>query len=179
MPAFLALPKLQMLSQLPAAGVAGRIAAQGGTLWLDNGSSWIDCGASSASVAYQYAQLASDVTLGTSNVWQNGPSVSLSTGTWAIFGTALIWRTATGSRNVSARLFNSTGSVGLCSTTAYVPSSNPSGATLPLSTIVTLSAASTIVLQGMTFSGSTSEVMRALGIGSSDPATVILALRLQ
>lgn len=122
--------------------------------------------------------LSEDVVLANSNQWYRAVTLDLYEGTWLVIGRISFWRTATGARQYYARIYSNPKTY--ATGTFYVPSANPSGATIVVSARVVLSSGPiTFELQGLSSSGSTSDkiaaTMPALSIGD---CTELQAFRL-
>lgn len=124
------------------------------------------------------ATLSSNITLGASHTWFTATSVTLTPGTWLVIGYITFQRSGTGARTYAARL--RLGITDVAGAQAYVPSAAPSGTTLALSCLVTVSANSTIYLEGLTTSVTSSEaILATITLGNSTaPATRLLAVRI-
>ena len=124
------------------------------------------------------ASLSANVTLTTSNTWYDGPFVSLSAGTWLIFGQVTHVRSASTAETIYARITN--GNNHFSSTQLYHASSSGAGAVLPMVAVVTLAATTNIKLQMASSSGSSaSNIVAAMTAnGSGNNATNIVAIRL-
>jgi uncharacterized integral membrane protein len=123
------------------------------------------------------ASLTSEVTMSASNVFYSGSStsnrlvVSLDSGTYLVNSHMTFRRTATTARTYTSILGILGGSV-FASGSLYMPSVNPSLATIALTGIVTVTSGSQLYLAGATSAGSTSESIQ------SNTQTSLNALRL-
>ena len=115
----------------------------------------------------------------TSGSWYAGPSLTLPAGTYLITAFVTFRRTATTATIWFARL--SDGTNHYASGQAYTPSVSGSCITIPLSAIVTLTAAKTIMIQGTTSAGATACLMiNALSASPvGDNATKISAIKIR
>ena len=133
----------------------------------------------------EMVQLASDTALSTSNTWvQACETVSAyGQGTYLLTATITFNRTATTARTYQAKLTNDQVSVAnYASTQLYMPSVNPSSASLSLHAIATVPALSSYKfrLWGLTTAGSASDVMKAAlptnGVGNN--ATTLTVVKI-
>lgn len=105
--------------------------------------------------------LSAAVSLTTSNVWYNGPSISLTAGTWLVVAHLTHWRTATTAGIVYARLTDD--ATTWASTQGYHASLAGIGVPLGLAALITLTEPTTVKLQAATSAGaSTSQMIPAL-----------------
>jgi hypothetical protein len=122
--------------------------------------------------------LGADVPLPASNTFYDGPSVSLSAGTWLVVTQASYSRSVTGVSQVTVRLTD--GTTHHASQCTYHGSTGSTALGFSLCAIVTLGATTTLKLQMATTSGSVDCAMRAAAVanGSGANATQINAIRL-
>ncbi len=135
-------------------------------------------GSGSGSITNASASLGADVQMPTSNTWYDGPSVSLSAGTWLVTGHITFWRTATTATIWFGRITDGTNHH--ASSQAYTPSVAGTGANVAITSIVVLTGTTTIKLQGTTSAGATACLMKAATTANSsgNNATEITAIRL-
>jgi hypothetical protein len=128
-------------------------------------------------IAYASAVLGSNLQLTTSDTWYDGPSVSLSAGTWVINATAFYRRTSTTGAHVSLRIGD--GTTHYASAGQYHPSAALTTFQLNTCCVITLTGTTTIKLQAATTAGAaTSNIQAAVSNnGSGNNATQITAIR--
>ena len=139
-----------------------------------NGSAWIAAAVAGAGLTYTMSTLPNDLTLSSSNTWYTTISRNLAEGTWFVVGILGFWRTTNGARTYYGRIVANTTTA--CVVQTYVPSANPSGATLTLATI--LNGGQTVSLQGATSSGSSADTIRANGTLDTSPWTRLICIKL-
>ena len=143
-----------------------------------DGSVWAATTPTAAAITNATAALASDVALSVSNQWYDGPSISLSAGTWLVMAHATHNRAATTAATRFLRITNKT--THYASTSEYHPSVNPNSANLFVAATVVLASTTTIYIQAATSVGSTAELLKAATAtnGSGNNATQINAIKL-
>jgi hypothetical protein len=143
-----------------------------------DGSAWAATTPTAAAITNATAALASDVALSVSNQWYDGPSISLSAGTWLVMAHATHNRAATTAATRFLRITNKT--THYASTSEYHPSVNPNSANLFVAATVVLASTTTIYIQAATSVGSSAELLKAATVtnGSGNNATQINAIKL-
>ena len=121
--------------------------------------------------------LTTDVPMPTSNTWVNGPSATLSAGTWLVQAHVTFVRAGTGATTWFARISN--GSLHYASTQTYSESLAGISRSVTLTAIVTLATTTTVILQGTTNNGVAGAVMKAAltSNGSGNNATQITVIK--
>ena len=144
-------------------------------VWSNTQGKWVNTTAALTSAS---SALSADVTLDVSGNWYDGPTVSLSAGTWLVTATATFFRGATTQTTWFARI--SDGTTHYASTQAYSPSVIGSGVSCSLQAIVTLASAATIKLQATTNAGAAACSLKAAttSYGSGNNSTIISAFKL-
>jgi len=122
--------------------------------------------------------LSADVNLTSSNTWYDGPSVTLTPGTWLVFGNVTQRRNTTTAEVVYSRLTDKTNH--FASTQAYHPSATGAGVTLALTAVITVVSATEVFIQLATSAGSSgSQMLASLSSnGSGNNATKITAVKI-
>ena len=143
-----------------------------------DGSAWAATTPTAAAITNATAALASDVALSVSNQWYDGPSISLSAGTWLVMAHATHNRAATTAATRFLRITNKT--THYASTSEYHPSVNPNSANLFVAATIVLASTTTIYIQAATSVGSSAELLKAATVtnGSGNNATQINAIKL-
>jgi hypothetical protein len=143
-----------------------------------DGSAWAATTPTAAAITNATAALASDVALSVSNQWYDGPSISLSAGTWLVLAHATYNRAATTAATRFLRITNKT--THYASTSEYHPSVNPNSANLFVAATIVLASTTTIYIQAATSVGSSAELLKAATVtnGSGNNATQINAIKL-
>ena len=124
------------------------------------------------------ATLSANVTMTTAGTIYVGPSVSLTAGTWRVYGIAQVQNTATGSVEITAQIYNSTSSTALA---AHEHDSNAPGTDVigaSVTAYVTLTAAATIQLQAVSSTAGCTLLATATYNGVTNTATGIWAERI-
>jgi hypothetical protein len=159
---------------LPAGGTVGQVLAK------SSGTDYAVQWQSPSGVLQQLtAALAADVQMPTSNVWVDGPSLTLDAGTWLLTAQVTCVRNATTLLTYYARL--SDGLVThFASTQQSHPSQNPHSVSMVLTSLVTLALSTTVKIQATTSAGSANNLMKAAlaANGSGNNATRLVALKL-
>jgi hypothetical protein len=127
------------------------------------------------SLTQQSAFLGTDVAMTSANTWYDGPTLSLAAGTWLVFASATVGRTATTAGNYDLRI--STGSVHYASVQQYHASVANNWAALSCNGVAVLASTTTIKLQ---VAGTlTSDVLKAAtpNNASGNNATGLIAVR--
>lgn len=129
-------------------------------------------------VSASQAAVSADVALTTSNTWYDGPSVSLSAGTYFVIVQLQHWRTATTAENIFGRLTN--GTTHYASGQFYHPSVAGAGSHLTLIAKITLAATTTIKGQLTSSAGASTSAIKAAmtANGAGNNASQIIAIRL-
>lgn len=121
------------------------------------------------------AKATGDVSIAVANTWYTGAGISLAAGTYLINAQITLSRSTTTALTYSARI--SDGSTHYASAGAYMPSVANAIMTIPLTTILTLTGATTINVQAT--ATQTATIKKALvSNGAGDNATQITAIRL-
>jgi len=143
-----------------------------------DGSAWSATTPAAGAITNATAALASDVALSVSNQWYDGPSISLSAGTWLVMAHATYNRAATTAATRFLRITNKT--THYASTSEYHPSVNPNSANLFVAATIVLASTTTIYIQAATSVGSSAELLKAATAtnGSGNNATQINAIKL-
>jgi hypothetical protein len=143
-----------------------------------DGSAWAATTPTAAAITNATAALASDVVLSVSNQWYDGPSISLSAGTWLVMAHATHNKEATTAATRFLRITNKT--THYASTSEYHPSVNPNSANLFVAATIVLASTTTIYIQAATSVGSSAERLKAATVtnGSGNNATQINAIKL-
>jgi hypothetical protein len=123
--------------------------------------------------------LSADVTMAATNTWYTGATVSLpSAGTYFISGNLTFVRNATTAQQYQARICTSDGTTVYASGQTYQASVNGATANLHLSTLVTVTGATDIVIQGASSVSTNNLIKAALTInGQGNNATQLTAIR--
>jgi hypothetical protein len=137
-----------------------------------------------SSAAPQFAGLASessvitvDVALTTANQVYDITSVSLTAGTWIVVAQCQFYAAASGATSYTARILNASSGAVLSSSSSTHPSQAGGVANANMGCIVTLTATTTLKLQGT--ASSNSRTVRYLSSpGNYDNATCIQAVRI-
>lgn len=132
-------------------------------------------GTLAVSLSQQSAFASADVTMTTANTWYDGPSLSLAAGTWLVFASANVGRTATTAGNYDMRI--STGTTHYASVQQYHASVANNWAALSCNGVAVLGATTTIKVQVAGTIGG--DVLKAAtpNNGSGNNATGLIALR--
>jgi hypothetical protein len=135
-------------------------------------------GSSAGAITNAEAALSADVQLPTSGTWYDGPSVSLTAGTWLVQGNITFWRTATTATTWFGRITDGTNHH--ASGQMYTASVAGIGGVVSLTSILVLTGTTTIKLQGTTSAGATACLMKAATTANSsgNNATQITAIKL-
>lgn len=143
-----------------------------------NGSAWAATTPAARAITNSTAALSSDVALSVSNQWYDGPSISLSAGTWLVLAHATYNRATTTAATRFLRISDKTNHY--ASTSEYHPSVNPNSANMFVAATVVVASTTTIVLQAATSAGSPSELLKAATAtnGSGNNATQLNAIKL-
>jgi hypothetical protein len=125
----------------------------------------------------QESFLSADVSLPTSNTWVNGPSISLSAGTWLVQGHITFVRAGAATTTWFARITD--GTTHHASTQTYSESLANVSRSVALTSVITLATTTTIRLQATTNNGAAGAVMKAAltSNGAGNNATQITAIR--
>lgn len=125
----------------------------------------------------QESSLSADVSLPTSDTWVNGPSISLSAGTWLVQGCITFVRAGAATTTWFARITD--GTTHHASTQTYSESLANVSRSVALTSVITLATTTTIRLQATTNNGAAGAVMKAAltSNGAGNNATQITAIR--
>jgi hypothetical protein len=131
-----------------------------------------------AALSYANAKLDTDVTLASAGAYYDGPSITLAPGIWLVNGQVTIKHTKNSEVVFATRL--STGTTHYASTESHLHDKNPNVSNLNMSTIVNLTASTTVKIQtACNDSGSISYMIAAtVNYGSGNNATQISAIRI-
>jgi len=132
-------------------------------------------GTLAVSLTQQSAFLGTDVAMTNANTWYDGPSLSLAAGTWLLFASANVGRTATTAGNYDLRI--STGSTHYASVQQYHASVANNWAALSCNGVAVLASTTTIKVQvAGTIAG---DVLKAAtpNNASGNNATGLIAVR--
>ena len=124
------------------------------------------------------ATLTSNVTMTTAGTQYAGPSVSLTAGSWRVFGVAQVQNTTTGNVEITATIYNSTSSTALA---AHEHDSNAPGTDVigaSVTAYVTLTAAATLQLEAVASTAGCTLLATATYNGVTNTATGIWAERI-
>ena len=160
--------------EAPAALSGGVTSVDGG--YGLTGGPITSTGTLALSLTQQSAFLGADVTMTNANTWYDGPSLSLAAGTWLLFASANVGRTATTAGNYDLRI--STGSTHYASVQQYHASAANNWAALSCNGVAVLAATTTIKIQ---VAGTlTNDVLKAAtpNNASGSNATGLIALRI-
>lgn len=124
------------------------------------------------------ANLAADVAMSVTGTWYDGPGITLTAGTWLVWGKAQFNRTATTATQWVARL--STGSVHYSSGQTYQASLSGHTAEVSLFAVVVVAINTLVKVQGTTSAGAAACLMKAAtpASASGNNATQIAAIKL-
>lgn len=138
---------------------------------------WIQL-SGTAALSFANTKLTTDVTLAVAGTYYDGPGVTLAAGTWLINGQVTVKHTKNDEAIFVTRL--STGTTHYSSTETHLHNKNPNLDNLHMSTIVTLTASTSIKIQ-TACNHSTSDcymVAATTNYGSGNNATQISAIRI-
>jgi hypothetical protein len=141
------------------------------------GGVWIQL-SGTAALAYANAKLDTDVTLVSAGTYYDGPSITLAPGIWLVNGQVTIKHTKNSAVVFVTRL--STGTTHYSSTESHIHDKNPNVSNLNMSTIVNLTASTTVKIQTACDDSSSISYMIAATVnyGSGNNATQISAIRI-
>lgn len=132
-------------------------------------------------LTYEHVKASSDSSaISSNNTWVDGPSLSLSAGTWLVFAQITLIKTATTLVTWQARITDNSASTHYASGQLTSPSNNPQGGVITLATVITLTSATTIKVQATTSAGAASSaaIRAATSANSSgNNATQLTALK--
>lgn len=162
-------------------GTCGEAALTGGVTSVDTGygitgGTITSTGTLALSLTQQSAFASADVAMTNANTWYDGPSLSLTAGTWLLFASANVGRTATTAGNYDLRI--STGTTHYASVQQYHASVANNWAALSCNGVAVLAATTTIKIQvAGTIAG---DVLKAAtpNNASGNNATGLIALRI-
>ena len=162
-------------------GTCGEAALTGGVTSVDTGygitgGTITSTGTLALSLTQQSAFASADVAMTNANQWYDGPSLSLTAGTWLLFASANVGRTATTAGNYDLRI--STGTTHYASVQQYHASVANNWAALSCNGVAVLAATTTIKIQvAGTIAG---DVLKAAtpNNASGNNATGLIALRI-
>ena len=162
-------------------GTCGEAALTSGVTSVDTGygitgGTITSSGTLALSLTQQSAFASADVAMTNANTWYDGPSLSLTAGTWLLFASANVGRTATTAGNYDLRI--STGTTHYASVQQYHASVANNWAALSCIGVAVLAATTTIKIQvAGTIAG---DVLKAAtpNNASGNNATGLIALRI-
>lgn len=128
----------------------------------------------------KHAKLGTDVNITADNTWADGPSLSLSAGSWLVMALVTLQKTATTEVIWQARLTNAAASTHYAETGANSASVANQGVALTMVTLIVLESTTTVKIQATTSSGrsTTTNIKAQLAAnGSANTATQITAIR--
>ena len=172
-----------VIASRPAFGNTGALYVStdetGSPLWYrDNGSSWDNVtppgGSGGGALSYLTAHLSADVAMTTANSPYDGPSVSLSPGTWDLSGHAVVTSGASAAF-VTAKLWD--GSTNVVATGEQTPGSGGYTASVFMCGVVVVSSTTTFKI---TATGGANNILRAAcpDYGAGNNATYIVAVKI-
>jgi hypothetical protein len=128
-----------------------------------------------AKVTHYNSKLGADVAIAVANTWYTGVSLTLPAGTYLVTAQVTLLRNTSTAIFYSAKLNN--GATNYASAGIYMPSVTNHIATIPLTTIIALTAETTITLQA---TGNQVSVIKAALVtnGAGNTATQISAVRI-
>lgn len=143
-------------------------------VWSDNQGKWVN---SPSSLTSANASLSAAVNLTVTGTWYDGPSVSLTAGTWLVVAHASFSRTTAVATTWEARIYD--GSTAYASSNRFTPATANTASGLSLQAIVTLTGSATMTLQATTNAGATACLMRdTTFVNGISNATRISAVKL-
>lgn len=162
---------------VPIGGAIGQVLAKAsGT---DYDTEWVNQSGGSGSLSYQAQTLSADVTLDVSNQWYGGPQISITAGTWLVFGVVHYHRAQTGGAVVGTRMRAGASTI-IAASSDYHPSVN--GINLNISTFAVRVAtgSETITLEATVNVGTANAAMKAEAVtnGQGNNYTRIMAVKI-
>lgn len=162
------------INEPPSGGSTGQVLTKNSTTNYDY--SWAT--PSGGSITSVGGLLAADVAMTANNTWYNGPSVSLTAGTWLVNCHLTHWRSTTTAETVFARI--SDGTNHYASTQYYHTSVAGTGGNLAMTAIITLASTTTIRGQAASSAGASTSLIKAAmtANGAGNNASIITAIKI-
>jgi hypothetical protein len=168
--------KAPIAAAVPVGGTTGQVLTK--TSGADYAAAWETPSGGGGAISYADATLAADVALAANNTWYDGPSVTLSSGTWVIHVGGHYRRGTTGAANVAIRAWD--GTTAYAHAEVYHPSVTNVEVNPVAFGIAVLAGSATVTLQMLASSGNAAALMKAATAanGQGNIATRITAVKL-
>ena len=122
------------------------------------------------------SKLANNVNMASTNTWYTGASVSLTAGTWIVFGTVTLNRSTTTAQQYQARIFD--GTTAHASGQQYQASVTNAPIVITLHAIIVLTGSATVSIQAASSTSTANTILAAtLANGQGNNATQINAIK--